>query len=163
MAPARCLISAAYGANFATWLFDNQRPISVSAVTHTNKPEIYPKVDDEATITVQFPKAQLIIQPSWNWPVNRKDMEVYGQTGYLITANRADYRFRTDGMKQDEAVTAAPLAAPDDDVVRYLVAVVRGKLKPTGLSSLENNLIVTEILTAARESARTGRTVKLTQ
>ena len=75
MAPARCLISAAYGANFATWLFDNQRPISVSAVTHTNKPE-------------RFPKAQLIIQPSWNWPVNRKDMEVYGQTGYLITANR---------------------------------------------------------------------------
>jgi predicted dehydrogenase len=88
MAPARCLISAAYGANFATWLFDNQRPISVSAVTHTNKPEIYPKVDDEATITVRFPKAQLIIQPSWNWPVGRKDMEVYGQTGYLITANR---------------------------------------------------------------------------
>ena len=47
--------------------------------------------------------------------------------------------------------------------MRYLVAVLRGKLKPTGLSSLENNLIVTEILTAARESARTGRTVKLTQ
>ncbi len=148
-----------YGANFATWLFDNQRPDSVTAVAHVNKPDVYPRVDDEATVTVQYPKAQVIIQPSWNWPVARKDMEVYGQTGYLITSNRADYRFRAPGAKQDEMVTAPPLTAPDDDVVRYLTAVVRGKLKPTGLSSLENNLIVTEILTAARESARVGRTI----
>ncbi len=41
------------------------------------------------------------------------------------------------------------------------MAVVQGRLKPTGLSSLENNLIATEILTAARESARTGETRKL--
>jgi len=34
-------------------------------------------------------------------------------------------------------------------------------MKPAGLSSLENNLIVTEILVAARESARTGRTIRL--
>ena len=103
-----------YGANFATCLFDNQRPLSVSAVTHTNKPDFYAKVDDEATITVQYPKAQLIIQPSWNWPVARKDMEVYGQTGYLITSNRSDYRFRATSMKQDEAATAPPLGAPED-------------------------------------------------
>jgi len=64
-------------------------------------------------------------------------------------------------MKQDEAATAPPLPAPDDDVVRYLAAVVRGKIKPGGLSSLENNLIVTEILAAARESARVGRTIHL--
>ncbi len=150
-----------YGANFATWLFDNQRPLTVTAVTHTNKPAIYAKVDDEATLIVQYPKAQLIIQPSWNWPTSRKDMAVYGETGYLVTANRAGYRYRAAGMKQDVALTAPPLPAPDDDVVRYLTAVVRGKIKPSGLSSLDNNLIVTEILTAARESARTGRTVQI--
>ena len=88
-------------------------------------------------------------------------MEVYGQTGYLIT--RSDYRFRATSMKQDEAATAPPLGAPEDDVVRYLTAVVRGKVKPAGLSSLANNLIVTEILTASRESARTGRTIKFTR
>ena len=152
-----------YGANFATWLFDNQRPLSVSAAVHTNKPEIYAKVDDEATVTVQYPKAQLIIQSSWNWPFSRKDMEVYGQTGYLITSNPTAYRFRAGAMKQDEAATAPPLNAPENDVVRYFSAVVRGSIKPAGLSSLENNLIVTEILAAARESARTGRTVSISK
>lgn len=150
-----------YGANFATWLFDNQRPVSVTAVTHTNKPETYAHVDDEATVIVQYPKAQVIIEPSWNWPFGRKDMEVYGQSGYLVTAERGTrYTYRHGAMKAEERTTAPPLAAPEDDVVRYLTAVVRGKLKPAGLSSLENNLIVTEILTAARESARTGRTIK---
>ena len=148
-----------YGANFATWLFDNQRPLSVSATTRTNKPEFYARVDDEATVVVQYPKAQLVIQPSWNWPFSRKDMEVYGQSGQLITSNPTNYRFRTKSMKAEQAETAAPLAAPEDDVLHYLAAVVRGRIKPAGLSSLENNLIVTEILDAARESARTGRVV----
>jgi predicted dehydrogenase len=150
-----------YGANFATWLFQNERPLSVFAVTRTNKPDIYPKVDDEATIVVQYPKTQLIIQPSWNWPFSRKDMEVYGQKGYLITIDPNVYRFRTEGMKQEQSTVAPQLPAPGYDVIAYLTAVVREKLKPVGLSSLENNMIVTEILSAARESAKTGRTVNL--
>lgn len=150
-----------YGANFATWLFQNERPLSVFAVTRTNKPDIYPKVDDEATIVVQYPKTQLIIQPSWNWPFSRKDMEVYGQKGYLITLDPNVYRFRADGMKQEQSSVAAQLPAPGNDVIRYLTAVVRERLKPVGLSSLDNNMIVTEILSAARESAKTGRVVTL--
>jgi predicted dehydrogenase len=150
-----------YGANFATWLFGNERPLSVFAVTRTNKPDVYPRVDDEATIIVQYPKTQLIIQPSWNWPFSRKDMEVYGEKGYLITSDPSAYRFRTEGMKQEQANVAPPLTGADSDVIRYLTAVVREKRKPSGLSSLENNMIVTEILTAARESAKTGRVVRL--
>lgn len=152
-----------YGANFATWLIDNERPISVVAQVHVNKPSIYPKVDDEATVVLQYPKAQVIIQPSWNWPYSRKDMEVYGTTGYLITSNPRDYRYRTVSMKTEEAATAAALASPHDDVVHYLAAVVRGRLKPAGLSAIDNNLVVTEILDAARRSARTGRLVRLSR
>jgi scyllo-inositol 2-dehydrogenase (NADP+) len=37
--------------------------------------------------------------------------------------------------------------------------VARGRVRPSGRSSLENNLIVTEILAAARESAKTGRRI----
>ena len=132
------------------------------AITRTNKPDIYPNVDDEATIVVQYPKAQLIIQPSWNWPFSRKDMEVYGQHGQIITSDPRQYRFRLDKMKTDQAETAGPLPAPTDDVIRYLTAVVRKQqIQPDGLSGLENNLIVTEILSAARESARTGRLITL--
>jgi predicted dehydrogenase len=150
-----------YGANFATWLLNGEKPLSVMAMTKTNKPSIYPKVDDEATVVVQYAGTQLIIQPSWNWPFSRKDMEVYGDAGYLITSNPRDYRFRSGKMKADQAESAGPLPAPDDDVIHYLTAVVRGRMQPAGLSSLENNLTVTAILAAARESARTGKVVQL--
>jgi predicted dehydrogenase len=152
-----------YGANFATWLLNNQRPISVTAMTATNKPDIYAKVDDEATYVVQYPGMQLIVEASWNWPFSRKDMALYGSTGQLITSNPTNYKTRSKGERAEHPFVAAPLASPDDDVVNYLRHIVRGKVKPTGLSSYENNLIVTEILAAARESARTGRTIVLPQ
>jgi len=53
------------------------------------------------------------------------------------------------------------IAEPDQDFLSYLIAVVRKEVKPSGLSSLENNLIVTEILDAARTSASTGKRVVL--
>jgi len=149
-----------YGANLFTWLTGNARPLSVSAVTQTFKPAVYPRVDDEATIVVAWPQSVGIIQASWNWPFDRKDLEVYGSRGQALTVRRAAVRFRLEG-KEEAEVPSPALAAPEDDPVRYLAAVARGEVRPSGLSSLENNLIVTEILDAARESAQTGRTVKL--
>ncbi len=70
-----------YGADLMTWLMDGQRPQTVTAVTQQIKPQIYSRVDDEATIILTYPRAQAIVQASWNWPFDRKDMEVYGQTG----------------------------------------------------------------------------------
>ena len=72
-----------YGANLMTYLMKGQEPLSVTAVTQQFKPSIYPKVDDEATIILAYPTAQCIIQASWNWPFGRKDMEVYGESGYI--------------------------------------------------------------------------------
>src|SRR2546425_1549001 len=74
-----------YGADLATWLMDGRRPDAVTAVTQRIKPDVYPRVDDEATIVLTYPNAQAIVQASWNWPFSRKDMEVYGQKGYAIT------------------------------------------------------------------------------
>ena len=41
-----------YGADLMTWLMHGQRPNTVTAVTQQIKPEIYPKVDDEANAVV---------------------------------------------------------------------------------------------------------------
>jgi predicted dehydrogenase len=149
-----------YGANLMTWMMDNERPVAVTALTLTTKPQIYPRVDDEASVLVEYRAAQGIIQAAWNWPFSRKDFEVYGDRGYAIATGGDALRVRLpDG--QEESRTLAPLPADEHDSLSYLTAVVRGKIKPAGLSSLENNLIVTEILVAARESARTGRTIRL--
>jgi predicted dehydrogenase len=150
-----------YGANLMTWLMDNQRPLSVTAVTQQIKPQIYAKVDDEATIVLEYPKAQAILQASWNWPFSRKDMEVYGATGYALAIGGNELRVRLPGQKEATTRKPEPLPADIRDEFAYLTAIVRGREKPSGLSSLENNVIVTEILSAARESARTGKTVKL--
>lgn len=150
-----------YGADLMTWLMDAQRPVSVTAVTQQIKPDLYPHVDDEATIILTYPKAQAILQASWNWPFSRKDSEVYGRTGYAITVERDHLRVRRAGEKQEQLVPAKEIPSPYDDSLKYLRAVVLDGAKPDGLSSLETNVIVTEILDAARQSAATGKTVIL--
>ena len=150
-----------YGANLMTWLMDNQRPIAVTAIAQTNKPEIYPHVDDEATILVRYPKAQGIIQASWDWPFSRKDFEVYGEKGYAIATGGDGLRVRLPGQRAEEIRQPGDLPPGERDSISYLTGVVRGKFKPAGLNSLENNVIVIQILDAARESVRTGRTILL--
>jgi len=150
-----------YGADLMTWLMDGQRPTTVTAVTQPIKPEIYSHVDDEATIILTYPKAQAIVQASWNWPFDRKDIEVYGQTGYVITVKRDDMRLRRPGTDSEEQLTAKPVPAPYDNSLSYLRAVILDGAKEDGLSSLETNVTVTEILDAARQSAATGKIIRL--
>ncbi len=147
-----------YGADLMTWLMEGKRPLSVTAVTQQFKPQIYQHVEDEATVVITYPDAVAILQASWNWPFDRKDMEVYGQTGYAITVRQQDLRVRLKGQTAETMQHAQPLAAPEDNSLDYLKAVVRKQIQPAGLSSLETNMIVTEILTAARRSAQTGPT-----
>jgi predicted dehydrogenase len=149
-----------YGADLMTWLMDNAQPDSITGVTQHFQPDIYTHVDDEGTIVVTYPHAQAIFQASWNWPFDRKDMEVYGATGYAITVKRDDIRVRLPNS-EEKLVNAKPVPPPYDDSINYLHAVVIDGMKPDGPSSLETNLIVTEILDAARASANSGKRVRI--
>jgi predicted dehydrogenase len=150
-----------YGADLMTWLMDGQRPQTITAVTQQIKPQIYSRVDDEATVILTYPRAQAIVQASWNWPFDRKDMEVYGQTGSVITVKRDDIRVRRAEEKAEDQLAAKPVPAPYDNSLSYLRAVVLDGAKEDGLSSLETNVTVTEILDAARRSAVEGKTIRL--
>jgi len=150
-----------YGADLVTWMMDGQRPQTVTAVTQQIKPDVYPKVDDEATIVLTYPHAQAILQASWNWPFDRKDIEVYGRTGYAITVGRDNLRVREQGNTKERMVEGKPLAAPNEDQISYLRAVVLDGLQPHGLSALDTNVTVMEILDAARRSAKEGKTIRL--
>ncbi|MBC7947425.1 MAG: Gfo/Idh/MocA family oxidoreductase [Chitinophagaceae bacterium] len=152
-----------YGANLITWLTKGELPKSVLAVTQQIKPHIYPKVDDEATILLTYPKMQGIIQASWNWPFSRKDMEVYGSTGAVFSDNRSDMRVRLHNDEKEKKYVLQEREAPYNDPFSFFIAVVRNKitLPPFDLSSLENNMVVMRILEAAKESARTGKAVPL--
>ncbi|MEO0474288.1 MAG: Gfo/Idh/MocA family oxidoreductase, partial [Bacteroidota bacterium] len=152
-----------YGANLTTWLTSGKRPKSVFAQVNQFKTDpVYAKVDDEATILLEYEDMQAVIQASWNWPYNRKDMEVYGTDGFVNPLDGTRLRMRTSHEAAEENMELEGRKAPFNNPVTYFTAVVKGEIDPAGsLSSLENNLIVTEILTAAMQSARTGQKVKL--
>jgi predicted dehydrogenase len=152
-----------YGANLITWLADGKRPLSVTAVLQQVKPDVYPNVDDEATIVLEYPGMQGIIQASWNWPFSRKDMEVYGSTGYVLSDNRTKLRIRLEGEAAERTEILGERENPYDDPFALLASVVQNKitLPAYDLSSLQNNMIVMEILDAAIQSARTGKKVLL--
>ncbi|HTY86044.1 MAG TPA: Gfo/Idh/MocA family oxidoreductase [Candidatus Acidoferrum sp.] len=149
-----------YGADIATWFLDGQKPVSVFAVARQLKPEIYPKVEDDATIVLTYPGAVVILEPSWNWPFGCKDMEIYGQTGTVFLPQPDLLRVQTANAASPADTVPPPLTGASADPLSYLAAVVRKEIKPSGLASLEVNLIVVEILDAAHESARTGKQIK---
>jgi predicted dehydrogenase len=152
-----------YGANLMTWLMKGKRPLSVMAVTHQNKPDIYPNVDDEASIILQYPTAQCIIQGSWNWTFARKDMEVYGTKGYAVAIDATTVRERLDGKAPEERKKLDPRPAPYTDPFSVLADVVQGRLKldENDLYELPVNVTVVEILEAAKASAKSGKSVSL--
>jgi len=153
-----------YGADLMTVLMHGRAPESVVAVTQTDKPDIYPHVDDDATIILRYPKTQAILMPSWNWSFDRKDMEVYGVDGSAITVKHDNLRVRYRGQDAESLITAPPLPDDESNSLNYLAAVLRGRLKPDGdLSSLETNMVVMQILDAALRSSQTGRAVPVTE
>lgn len=155
-----------YGANIMTWLMHGEKPVSVTAVTQQLQPENNPDVDDEATIILTYKNANALLQPSWNWPIGRKDMEVYGSLGAIYADNGTDIRVRIaegyDGYDEySETLPQRP--APYNDPFAYFAAVIRNQItvETFDLSSLENNLIVMEILEAAKTSARENKAIFL--
>ena len=137
-----------YGINLMTW------------------PENNSKVDDDATIILKYDTANAVVQASWNWPIGRKDMEIYGLTGVIYADNRHDMRLRIaegyDGY-QEELFALEERPAPFNDPFSLFAAVINKEvtLPPHDLSSLEINMLVMEILDAAIKSAKTQKTIEL--
>jgi len=151
-----------YGADLMTVLMHGEVPISVTAVAQTDKPDVYPHADDDATIIVRYPHAQAVLMPSWDWTFARKDMEVYGTKAYAIAVNPTQVKLRTSEHGAEEETTATPLTPPEDTSLHYLAAVVRKQLNPDGdLTGLDTNMVVMQILDAARHSAAEGKTIQL--
>lgn len=148
-----------YGANVMTWLMDGQRPVSVTAITRRLKPSVYPKVDDDATIVLEYANgATGIIQASWNWPFGIKDWEVFGEKAYLHALNGNE-------LQQRDTAGYISLQVPPvryKDNLAYLKDYFAGKaMEMNDRTALANNLIVVEILEAAKLSAKENRKVFL--
>ena len=149
-----------YGINIMTWIMNNQRPTSVHAITQQLKPDLYPLVDDDATIVLTYPNATATIQASWAWTHDNKEMDVHA-TKMSIHAAKWD---AIETRQPDQPrVPIEPTSKPThlSDEWTYLRLLVQGQCEVDPLSSIENNLIVSQVLDAARRSADTGNTINL--
>lgn len=150
-----------YGADLITWFMANQRPKTVLAQSVNLKPDIYPRVEDEGTIVLTYTNAEGIIQASWNLPFSERSLQIYGTAGYVFAPEMDLVRFRLAGTSESELQLQNSESGISSDDISYLVAVVRGEVKPSGPWSLEVSLIATEILDAARKSAELHRPIPL--
>lgn len=138
-----------YGAVLSTWLMDGQRPTKVVASAATLKPTTYKHVDDDATIVLTYPTATAVIQASWAWTHDNKEMDLHSEKGSIHAAKWDELTTRRENSKSQ---SVKPPARPDHlkDEWVYLKQVVRGQCAIDPLSSLEFNVIVAEILDQAR-------------
>jgi len=149
-----------YGAAIMTELMHGQTPLSVYASVRHLKPDMYPKVDDAATIVLEYKNATGIVEASWNFPYTIMDAEIYGKDGYLHASqfNTAQLQVKKDSTSRDATIATLEY----NDAVEYLTAVLKnGGPDNNQMLSLERNLIVVRILDAARKSAREGRKILL--
>lgn len=152
-----------YGADLATVINNGATPQSVTAFAQTHKPDIYTRTEDDATVIVAYPGMQAILMPSWDWSFAVKNMEVYGNGGTMFTVGPGNIISRYKGQKVESAIYPAPnLPQNQSNSLDYLAAVLHHQIDPKGdLSSLETNMVVVQILDAARTSIQEGKTITL--
>jgi hypothetical protein len=130
------------------------------AASTTLKPDVYPRVDDDATIVLTYPGATAIIEASWVWTHDTKEADIYAEgrsvnTGKSIHAGKWDQLQVREENGQLESVEPPPFG----DQWTYLRKVVRGECEVDPLSSIELNVIVADILDRARRSAAGGEVI----
>jgi predicted dehydrogenase len=150
-----------YGADLMTWLMKGQKPIAVTAVARHFKLQTYPKVEDDVNIVIEYPTATGIIEASWNWPFSIKDLEIFGDEGYLHALDNSNIVSRIGNTPKTNKV-ATPLNPPSDHPITYLQVVLQNRLMGlTDRSSLKYNMIVMQILDASKRSIAEGKRIVL--
>ena len=148
-----------YGAVLSTWLMDGQAPTSITASRSTLKPTVYPRVDDDATIILTYPGATAVIQASWAWTHDNKEMDLHTERGSIHAGKWDELSVREEN---NPPKVVRPPTKPDHlkDEWTYLRLAVRGECEVDPLSGLAFNVIVADILDAARQSAIRGQAPK---
>jgi predicted dehydrogenase len=153
-----------YGAEWALWL--KGRPIRVYATARKLKTAQHNRVDDDATIVLDYSDATVIIEPSWGWPYGMDRVYVFGSKGSLL-ATRNNLFLRASSAQNAEAsldgvrTAFSPVQHETSNPIAYFLDCIRNHKPVEDPVSARLNVQVMEILDAARKSIRTGRAENL--
>lgn len=152
-----------YGAEMA--LFLRGRPLRVYAVTRKLKAGQNNRVDDDATIVMDYADATAVLQPSWDWPHNMDRTYVFGTKGSMLaTADHLYERMQSDNddaTLDGNAFKLGPVPHEMSNPISYMIDRIRNNKPVDDPLSGKLNVQVMEVLDAARASAQTGKAVEL--
>jgi len=141
-------------------------PESVYATAQHMKPETFPKVEDNATIILNYKDGLAILEASWDLPpAQRLGNEIYGMKGSIVgnTIRRPGAPASGGGARgaQGDPLAVTPLPPERAEPIAYMVDRIRNQQPLDGPSALDINVSVQEVLEAAKISVQTGRVVPL--
>lgn len=154
-----------YGALWSLWYLGP--PEKVYCQVNHFRPELWPKVDDNFTMILSYPKGVGLFEGSWNLPRLFQDLEVVGLDGSVtltycgpFTQQKVQLQKGRNKWKVED-VPLQPLPPKRAEPIAYLVHALKSGKPVEGLVGLEMNVGVMEIFEAARMSAASGQAIPL--
>jgi len=150
--------------NWSLWL--KGKPLSVYAAANHLKPDLYPKVEDNATIILNWKDGVAILEATWDLPpTQRGGSEIYGMKGSIVGSQifnaGAPVAAGRRSQPQGEPLMVTPLPPERAEAVAYMMDRIKTGQPLDGPSALELNVAVQEVLEAAKMSIKTGRAIAL--
>jgi len=145
-----------YNALWSLWYFG--RPERVYAQVNHLRPQMFPKVEDNADLLLSYRNSTGIFEGSWDLPRGFQDLEIFGLKGSLYMKN-GSVELRSG--RETQALELQPLPAERAAPVAYMASALKSGQPLDGLTALDINVGVVEIIEAAKRSVETGNSVPL--
>jgi predicted dehydrogenase len=164
-----------YLVNWSLWL--KGKPQTVYATVQHVKPQVFPDVDDHATLILNYSDGFALLEATWDQPpAPRSAKQIYGTKGSIVgndiykpgggsrTAVSPSERPQAGQRRMQlagESLPVTPLPPERAEPIAYMVDRMRNKQPLDGPSALDLNVAVQEVLEAAKLSVRTGKAIPL--
>lgn len=148
-----------YNALWSLWYMG--KPDTVYAHVNHLQPDKYPKVEDNSDMILGYKNGVGIFEGSWDLPRSYQDLEVFGLKGSVYMEQKG-VTVRQSKDREPRSVPLTPLAPEDAEPVAYMVSRLRQNKPIEGLTAIDINVGVIEIIDAAKQSIATGKAVKFT-
>ncbi|HKW97175.1 MAG TPA: Gfo/Idh/MocA family oxidoreductase [Bryobacteraceae bacterium] len=145
-----------YNALWSLWYLG--MPERVYAQVNHLRPQTFPKVEDNADLMLSYKNGVGIYEASWDLPNGYQDLEVFGLKGSVYMKNgSAELR----KGRETQALPLEPLPPDRAEPLAYMTSSLKAGKPLEGLTALEINVGVVEIIEAAKKSVETGKAISL--
>ncbi|MCL4851690.1 MAG: gfo/Idh/MocA family oxidoreductase, partial [Bryobacteraceae bacterium] len=146
-----------YNALWSLWYLG--KPQTVYATVQQLRPQEFPKVEDNSTMILSYKDAVGIFEGSWDLPRSFQDLEVFGRSGSLyVTGKGVEHR---KGRSEPAQLPAVDLTPAESEPIAFMIDALRNRKPIEGLTALDINVDVVEIIEAAKMSVKSGKAVPL--